>query len=326
MNTSFVNTNLVWTKAYNTDLKSFGFNKPFALDRGQRVLEKLSVDFGRELDYIQPQPITLEDAALVHTKEYLQSLGNDQTWWDIFELRYKDLLDKTKPDLKLQNYKPLHHLIDDILLKSGGTLTAARLALKYGLAANLGGGYHHAFANQGRGYCVLHDIAITIRKLKNENLIDKVMIIDLDFHQGDGTALIFENDPSVFTLSVHSKEGWPEEKQRSSLDIEIDQYETNLYLDKTKQAINQALSGFKPDLICFVAGSDPYEKDVLPGSKLIQLSLETMIERDKFVLDTCTKHKIPMFSVFAGGYGPDVWEVHYHCTKHMLELHNKVTV
>lgn len=301
---------LVYSPAYNTDLRQFGFMKPFALDRGQQVLAQLKKVCGREISYISPQAITLEDAALVHSKEYLESLREDQVWKEIFELQPEEML-KTAS-------KPLHFLIDDILLKSGGTLLASRLALENQLSCNLGGGYHHAFPAQGRGFCVLNDIAITIKKLQKEKMVERVIIVDLDFHQGDGTALIFREDRNVFTLSVHSAEGWPEEKQESDLDVEIYENDQDSYLEKTAAAIEEAIACFDAQLCIFVAGSDPYELDTLPGTRFLRLSLEKLRKRDQLVIDTFYQRRIPLSMVFAGGYGPDVWKVHYQAVRYLL--------
>ena len=302
---------LVFSPAYNTDLPAFGLNKPFALDRGELVLKALEEEFGQAPNVISPQPLDIEDVLLVHSLAYLESLEKEETWFEIFELKAEELK-------RASATKALPELIEDFLLKSGGTLEAARLALKHGLAANLGAGYHHAFPDQGRGYCVINDIAITIRKLQKEKLIKTAMIVDLDFHQGDGTAKTFSGDKSVFTLSVHSQEGWPEIKQESSLDVGIMEAEKDTYLERTKAAVNQALSQFSPDLVMFVAGSDVYEKDVLPGTKYLRLPLSVLKERDQFVIDTFKKRGIPLAMVFAGGYGPDVWEVHHQAVRHLL--------
>jgi acetoin utilization deacetylase AcuC-like enzyme len=129
----------------------------------------------------------------------------------------------------------------------------------------------------------------------------------------------------VFTLSVHSQEGWPERKQESSLDVPIYQNEEHLYLEKMEAAIRQSLRSFAPDLVLFVAGSDPYEKDVLPGTAFIKLSLEQLARRDRFVIDTFAARGVPLASVFAGGYGPNVWEVHYQCTEYLLERNGKLS-
>jgi acetoin utilization deacetylase AcuC-like enzyme len=287
-------------------------DKPFALDRGQRVLQQLAEDYGHEIAYSEPLPITDDDMALVHSQRYIDSLSKPETWQEIFELKPEEF--NPQP-----NSRPLNELIDDIKLKCGGTKAAAELALAAGLSANLGGGYHHAFPDEGRGYCVLHDIAIAIRSLLDRKLIERAMVVDLDFHQGDGTALIFRDDPRVFTLSVHSEEGWPDEKQQSSLDIPIRSDEAHLYQTKTEQAIIESLDRFTPDLAVYVAGSDPYELDVLPGTRFLKLPLATMRARDEFVIDKFANARIPLAMVFAGGYGPDVWQVHYYAVRRILE-------
>lgn len=304
-------TILVYSPKYNTDLSLFGVAKPFALDRGQLVLDQLEKDRNEPVSNVEPDLIPISDLELVHTKSYLETLKDPEVWKTIFELRHKEFF-ASKKNL------PLSDLFDDIRLKCGGTLLAAELALKHGLAANLGGGYHHAFPDRGRGFCVLNDIAVTIRSLQKRGLVKNVLIVDLDFHQGDGTALIFKNDPSVFTLSVHSEEGWPEEKQQSTLDVGLYENQMKDYQQHVEIAVHQALSSFKPDLVIYIAGTDPYEHDVLPGTKFMQLTLAEMNKRDRFVIDTFADKKIPLAMVFAGGYGPRVWECHYFAVKHML--------
>lgn len=302
---------LVFSPEYQTDLARFGVMKDFALDRGMKVLQKLEEDFGTPIPYLTPTKIPIADILLVHKKEYLESLKSTETWLSIFEFKESEYHPE-KAD------KPLHMILDDFRIKSGGTRLAAENALEHRLTANLGGGYHHAFPDLGRGYCAINDIAIAIKSLKKSRRINSALIIDLDFHQGDGTALIFKDDPDVFTVSVHSKEGWPEERQKSDIDINIPEGGEDIYLAKTEAAIDEALACIKPDLVIFVAGSDPYEKDILPGSRFLKLTLEQMQARDKMVIDRFHNLGIPLTMVFAGGYGPDVWEVHYNAVKHLL--------
>lgn len=303
---------LVYSPKYNTDLAELGIVKPFALDRGQLVLEKLASDFGRPLDIYSPEIISDDILKLVHTEKYLKTLNDSQTWIELLELKKDEYFpEKAKAPITL--------LLDDIKLKCGGTLLACELALKEGLAANLGGGYHHAFPDCGRGFCALHDIACAIRSLQARKLCKNVLIVDLDFHQGDGSARVFQNDSSVYTLSVHSEEGWPEEKQQSTLDVPIRSGEEPLYLKKVEEALSEALSDFTPNLVVYVAGSDPYEKDVLPGTKFIKLTLDQMRSRDQLVVDRFADLNIPLAMVFSGGYGPHVWEVHYFATRRILE-------
>jgi acetoin utilization deacetylase AcuC-like enzyme len=304
---------LVFSPQYNTDLSAFGMEKPFALDRGQLVLAELGRRFGESAaQYQEPQPVSREDILLVHSPEYLDSLAKDETWFDIMEFNQDDFFPERAT-------RKMPELLDDLRLKCGGTLLAARTALDNALCANLGAGYHHAFPERGRGYCVLNDLAIAIRRLQAEKRVHRVMIVDLDFHQGDGTALIFKNDPTVFTFSVHSQEGWPEVKQESDLDVPIYAGEEHLYLEKTQTGLAAAMRMFAPDLVLYVAGSDPYEKDVLPGTAFLKLTLEQLRKRDEFIIDTFCDLGVPLASVFAGGYGPDVWEVHYWATQRLLE-------
>jgi acetoin utilization deacetylase AcuC-like enzyme len=302
---------LVYSPEYNTDLTEYGVNKPFALDRGQCVLDALEREHGYCLGYLTPDPVPIEDLCLVHTAEYLESLRHPGVWQGLFEFTPEEY-DPSRAK------KQLNELFDDIRLKCGGTLLAAEAALARGLSANLGGGYHHAFPDRGRGFCAIHDIAIAIRSLQRRGRITKAMVVDLDFHQGDGTAVIFHHDPTVFTLSVHSMEGWPEEKQQSTLDVPIASHEIHLYQQKVESAVQQALASFAPDLVVYVAGSDPYELDVLPGTRFMNLSLRQMDARDKFVIDTFADRGIPLAMVFAGGYGPHVWEVHFLAVRHLL--------
>ncbi len=304
---------LIHSPRYNTPLHDFGIDKPFALDRGTLVQQKLAAEFGDRVSTVEPDPISVSDALLVHTAEYLQTLKDPATWREIFELSDAEY-DPARAT------RPLNELFDDIAFKSGGTMLAVELALRQGLAANLGGGYHHAFPNEGRGFCVLHDIAIAIRSAKKRNLCRRCLVIDVDFHQGDGTALIFRDDDSVFTLSIHSAEGWPDVKQRSDLDIEITSSETGSYIGRLEAGLKSALKRFSPDLVMFVAGSDAYELDVLPGTAYLKLSLEQMKKRDELVLNTFAGLGVPLAMVYAGGYGPDVWEVHYFATRRLVEL------
>lgn len=307
---------LFYSPKYKTDLARFGVDKPFALDRGELVLQRLNAEAAargaEKIEYRLPESITDADVRLVHTEEYLETLKDTATWLDIFEFKGNEYIPEKATE-------PLPNLIEDLRLKSGGTLAASILSLETGLAASLGGGYHHAFADRGRGYCVINDVAIAIRSVQKSKLAKKVLIVDLDFHQGDGTARIFQNDDSVFTFSVHSDEGWPDEKQKSDLDVPVKESETERYQELMESGVNEALRRFAPDMVLFIAGSDPYEKDVLPGTKFIKLSLQAMKERDFYVIDTFAGKGIPLAMVFAGGYGPDVWEVHYWATRRLLE-------
>lgn len=303
---------LVYSPRYNTNLAEFGIPISFALDRGQRVLDALEQELGERAHCSSPRPISAANLRLVHTPEYLDSLKDARVWAGIFGVD-QPTLSANKP------IRPLNELIDDVRSKCGGTLLAVKLALKNGLAANLGGGYHHAFPDRGEGFCALNDIAVAARWVLQNGLCRKVMIVDVDLHQGNGTAAAFSGDPNVFYLSVHSQEAWPHEKQKSTLDVPIRRNESHLYQRKLEEAVNQALSKFKPDICIFVAGSDPYERDTVAAGRYFRLTLEQIRKRDEFVIDAFADRGIPLAMVFAGGYGPHVWEVHYSAVRHLLK-------
>jgi acetoin utilization deacetylase AcuC-like enzyme len=199
-------------------------------------------------------------------------------------------------------YKPEH--LDFAQLMVGGTIASARWALKEGLAVNIGGGFHHAFPDHGEGFCVLNDVAVALKKLKNEGRIQKGMVVDCDVHQGNGTANIFREDDSVFIFSIHQMDIYPAHKPESSVDVGMWSGDGDeKYLKAIRSHIPGLYNEFKPDLIFYLAGADPFEKDQL-GS--LKLTIEGLRERDKIVLSGALKHRIPVVVVLAGGYAYDV--------------------
>ncbi|OQW86062.1 MAG: histone deacetylase [Rhodoferax ferrireducens] len=198
----------------------------------------------------------------------------------------------------------------------GGTLQAARAALLGGgVAANLAGGTHHAYPDKGSGFCVFNDVAVAARQMQLEWSAPghghhqhpnglKVAIVDLDVHQGDGSAFIFADDPTVFTLSLHGAKNFPVRKQHSDCDIELpDGCEDEAYLQALEQGIEQLERRFKPDLILYLAGADPHE-----GDRLGRLAVTDsgMRSRDQRVFDWAFEHRVPVAMVMAGGYGRDI--------------------
>jgi acetoin utilization deacetylase AcuC-like enzyme len=301
---------LVWSERYKLDLEAFGVVKPFAVDRGLMVLEQL-VRQGIEVGYREARLAGEEELSLVHTPEYMSILPLAKTWQEIFELKDHEFFPEKAT-------RSLSGLYEDMRLQTGGTIQALEIAMQSGYAANLGGGFHHAYADKGTGFCGIQDVGIAIKSAQKKGLVKNVLVVDLDFHQGDGTAVVFHGDDSVFTLSVHSEEGWPEEKQKSDLDVGILSAEQDRYLEKIEEALDTALGAFRPELVVYLAGSDPYEKCALPGSHFIKRPLAEMRKRDEAVIDRFHKLNIPLAMVFAGGYGDHVWEVHYCAVKHLL--------
>ncbi len=192
-------------------------------------------------------------------------------------------------------------MVERSLRSAGATLAAARTALAGdGIAANLAGGTHHAYAHKGSGFCVFNDSAIAIRHLQYEGLIAKAAVIDLDVHQGNGTAALFAGDPSVFTLSLHGDKNFPFRKEQSTLDVALpDGTGDEVYLKELDVALDTLWQRFTPDLIIYLAGADPYEHDRLGRLKLTQAGL---LERDKRVMQAALQRQIPLAVTMAGGY------------------------
>jgi acetoin utilization deacetylase AcuC-like enzyme len=187
---------------------------------------------------------------------------------------------------------------------SGGTLGACLAALEEGFAANLAGGTHHAFAGRGEGYCVFNDSAIAARGVQAEGLVERVVVVDTDVHQGNGTAAILGGDPSVFTFSIHGARNFPFRKEESDLDVALpDGADDGEYLDALEGALEKALDRSGAQLAIYLAGADPYEDDRLGR---LRVSKEGLAERDRLVLESCRERGIPVAVAMAGGYAREV--------------------
>jgi acetoin utilization deacetylase AcuC-like enzyme len=208
---------------------------------------------------------------------------------------------------------------------AGATLAAAKMALKEGVAANLAGGTHHAYRNKGSGFCVFNDSAIAARALQKEiNPKLKVAVIDLDVHQGNGTASILENDPSIFTLSIHGENNFPFTKEVSDLDIGLpDGTGDEAYLRALHQGLEILDQQFKPDFIVYLAGADPHEGDRLGK---LSISKDGMRQRDEYVFQYGLDRQIPIAFSMAGGYGKEIEstvDIHLQTIQTALRYHQK---
>ena len=195
-------------------------------------------------------------------------------------------------------------LVKREMIIADGTMKASEFALKNGIAMNIAGGTHHAFSNKGEAFCMLNDQAIGAKYLQNKGLVSKVLIVDLDVHQGNGTAEIFQNDPSVFTFSMHGKSNYPFQKEQSDLDIALENgTKDDEYLSILKETLPKLINQEKPDFIYYLCGVDVIESDKLGK---LSLTINGCKERDQFVLETCCDHKIPVMCSMGGGYSKDV--------------------
>lgn len=187
---------------------------------------------------------------------------------------------------------------------SGGTIGACRAALEDSVAANLAGGTHHALSGRGEGYCVFNDSAIAARAVQDAGLVERVVVIDTDVHQGNGTARILAGDPSVFTFSMHGEKNFPFDKENSDLDIPLpDGADDTEFLEALKRGLDIALDRSNAELAIYLAGADPFENDKLGRLKVTKPGLA---ERDRLVLDACRERDIPVAVTMAGGYAREV--------------------
>jgi acetoin utilization deacetylase AcuC-like enzyme len=240
-------------------------------------------------DFVEPEPASDEDLLLVHEAQWVDKLRHGT-------LTYQDILTLEIPYSK--------ELVEAFWLAAGGTLLAARHALAGGIGFNIGGGFHHAFPGHGEGFCAVNDVAVAVRRLQKDGVIKRAMVVDCDVHHGNGTAGIFAGDASVFTLSIHQFNNYPTEKPPSSLDIHLaDGIGDAEYLHRLGNGYRAALAMFKPELVMYVAGADPYQEDQLGG---LSLTFDGLMERDRLVIWTALTHHVPVAIVLAGGYALNV--------------------
>jgi len=236
-------------------------------------------------DFLRPEPAADTDILRVHTPDWVQKLKTGT-------LTHSEQMRLEVP------YSP--ELVRAFWLAAGGTIVAAESALRDGFGCNLGGGFHHAYPGHGEGFCAIHDVAVAIRALQARNEITKAMIVDTDVHQGNGTATIFANDKSVFTLSIHQRNNYPAHKPHSSLDINLeDGVEDDEYLAALLPAVKKSIDEFQPDILFYVGGADPYSQDQLGG---LDLSMKGLQQRDAGVFAEARQRNIPVVTTQAGGY------------------------
>ena len=266
--------------------------RKFELARDRLVAEKTL----RRAEIIEPSPALVEDVLLAHTADYVSRLIDG-------ELTAKEIRRLGLPWSK--------SLVRRSFLATNGTILAARHALQNGVASNLAGGTHHAFPDRGEGFCVLNDVAVTVRVLQRDGLARRFLIIDLDVHQGNGTAFIFRDDNAVFTFSMHGAKNYPLFKEESTLDVNLP--------DKTVDAdylriLCENLPGVfehKPDIVFYLGGADPYENDRLGR---MSLTIDGLKRRDELVLQYAAAHQIPIVTTLSGGYAKDINDtVEIHC-------------
>lgn len=254
----------------------------------QRLLDEQVLDTS---DLQVPAPATWEELRLVHTPEYVEAVATGT-------------LDPAAQRRIGFPWTP--SMVERSRRSVGATIAAGRVVAEQGprVAANLAGGTHHAFADSGSGYCVFNDVAVAARVLQHEGRIRRATVVDCDVHQGDGTARIFQADPSVFTMSLHGATNFPFKKQTGDLDLMFaDGVGDDQYLDVLVRHLPAVLDDTEPDIVFYLAGADPYVGDRLGK---LALSIEGLRERDRFVFEECRTRAVPVVVAMSGGYATDV--------------------
>lgn len=293
----------------------------FPAEKYRMIQRRLLADKVAEpQDFVAPSPASDEDILLVHTPEYVQKLKTGTlTPYEEMQLEVP--------------YSP--ELVKAFWLAAGGSTLACRLALQDGIAINIGGGFHHAFPDHGEGFCVIHDVAVGIKRMHRDGMLRRAMTVDCDVHDGNGTAAIFPpkshagqplpssagiqhdlrgvhaqlrdssaGELEVFTISLHQANNYPAYKPPSSIDVNLpDGTDDAQYLGWLDQALSSALRQFEPELLCYIAGADPYEEDQLGG---LGLTVDGLKKRDEMVLRVARSRNIPVMITFAGGYAVHV--------------------
>jgi acetoin utilization deacetylase AcuC-like enzyme len=296
----------------------------FPAEKYQRIHNQLIQSGTAEAaDFLKPQPASDQDILLVHTPAYVQKLKTGT-------LSAREELEMEIP------YSP--ELVRAFWLAAGGSILAAEQALNDGVAFNTGGGFHHAFPDHGEGFCMIHDVAVAIRRMQRDDRITRAMTVDCDVHHGNGTAAIFAgtripSDPlpsrsslllnrtarlrsaqagNVFTISLHQQNNYPAWKPPSSIDVDLpDEIGDADYLAWLDNALSSGLRQFDPELICYIAGADPYREDQLGG---LSLTMEGLKKRDELVFKVAKTRGVPVMVTFAGGYARVVEDtVTIHC-------------
>jgi acetoin utilization deacetylase AcuC-like enzyme len=293
----------------------------FPAEKYRRIRDRLiSTGVATTENFLEPQPASDEDILLVHTPEY------------VHKLKTGTLSPREEMELEVP-FSP--ELVKAFWLAAGGSILAARQALTDHVAFNIGGGFHHAFPDHGEGFCMIHDVAVAIRRMQRDGKIRTAMTVDCDVHQGNGTAAIFagtrtETAPlpsvaspaigrqgkdipakpggahagDVFTISLHQHNNYPQHKPPSSIDIDLpDGVGDDDYLAWLDNALSSGLRQFEPDLLCYVAGADPYREDQLGG---LSLTIEGLKKRDELVFRVASARDIPVMVSYAGGYARNV--------------------
>ena len=271
-------------------------------------MRTLESQIAQTVDLQIPKPATNEQILRAHDPVYIHRL-------QIGELSAKEIRRVGLP------WSP--EIVQRARYSAGATIAACRAALEDGIAVNLGGGTHHAFSDHGQGYCWLNDSVIASRAIQAEGLVQNILIIDCDVHQGNGTAAIVKNDPTIFTFSIHGKNNFPYQKEKSDLDIALENdADDAVYLKALANGLKVSLNAAGADLVIYLAGADPYKDDRFGR---LALTKEGLAKRDRIVFQSCQEAGLPTAVTMAGGYArnvQDTVDIHFQTILSALEHQN----
>lgn len=264
----------------------------FPMDKYRLLRERLQASgVFQEDDFLTPPAATFAELTRAHAPDYVLRVERGEL---------------TKQEIRVIGFPWSLEMVERSKRSSGATLAACRTALKDGASANLAGGTHHAFYDRGEGYCVFNDAAIAARTLVAESILERVLIVDCDVHQGNGTASILSNESHIFTFSIHGANNFPFRKETSDLDIELADGTGDIaYEQALVRGLRQSFATNSPQLVIYLAGADPFEDDKLGKLKLTKAGLK---HRDEIVFEFCRARRVPIAIAMAGGYARNIYD------------------
>jgi len=302
---------IVYSRHYQIDLGGLEKLHPFDIHKYRRIYMQLVEDgLVRPEEVYVPEAIPWEMIRLVHSQAFVDGLESPRTVATYLEAPTVGAL----PSGVVRR-----GVIEPFRCAAGGTLLAARQAPGCGIAVNLGGGFHHARPEAGEGFCIFADIPIAIRVLQAEGRIRRALVIDLDVHQGNGTAECLAEDPTTFTFSMHQGDIYPIPKARSDLDVELRAgVGDDEFLGLLRRRLADLFAAARPDIVFYVAGCDTLAGD--PLASLI-MTEQGIVRRDAMVIDACVERSVPVVMTLGGGYSTDAWRAQYASIRRIIETH-----
>jgi len=279
----------------------------FPMSKYRLLRERVEAELIPPCELVEPYPASDTQILRCHHVDYVERAKNGTL---------------TEKEMRRIGFPWSPQMIERSRRSSGGTIGACRVALQEGVAVNLAGGTHHAYPDHGEGYCLFNDSAIAARAMQAENRVKRVVIIDCDVHQGNGTAAVFVDDPTVYTFSIHGAKNFPFHKENSDLDVALDDdADDAIYLEALEKGVRESIQNSGADLAIYLAGADPFVGDSLGRLNLTKAGL---MERDRLVFDYCRRAGLPVAVAMAGGYAKevtDIVDIHFQTVRAALALH-----